>query len=43
MWVVYEKDTGWTEEDMRFADIEDAGQWVLDTGDEWLYAIRYEN
>lgn len=43
MWVVYEKDTGWTDEDMRFGDIDAAGEWILESGHEWLYAMRYED
>lgn len=43
MWVVYEYGTGWSSEDMRFATVQEAGEWIADSGDTWLYSIRYED
>jgi hypothetical protein len=42
MYVVYNKDTGWSDESMRFATREDAQDWISNVEDLDAYAIRYE-
>jgi hypothetical protein len=40
MWVVWDKDTGYSDESMRFAEREEACDYMLDN--EGNFAMRYE-
>jgi hypothetical protein len=42
MYVVYDADTGWTDEGMRFSCVEEAFEWINNAVDENNYLIREE-
>jgi len=42
MYVVFDPMTGWSTEEMRFANLSDAETWIVESDDPEGYAWRYE-